>query len=132
MTISKISPVHHVIGAHESAELLRGTARGPVVIQNQRVAQVFRSPAYQLQVCVRGHREIHALSARRFANADGKNVELFGILQNPAGLQDCRSGDLRNYKQHAYRRSIVVSDHGRVECAGRFESLEQERDLVLA
>ena len=44
----EVSAVYHVIGAHEGAELLGGSARGPVVIKNQRVAQVLRSATNQL------------------------------------------------------------------------------------
>ena len=125
------SPVDHVIGAGEGAELLGGSARGPVVIKNQRVAQISRSATNQFQVCVSSHRDIHALPSSRFADADGKDIQLLGILQNPARIDNCHGADLRNYKQHTYRRSIPVCEYGGVEHAGWFESLEQKRNLVL-
>src|SRR5271166_1034622 len=86
---SEVAPISRVTRADLRAELFRSTARGPVVIQHQRVAQIFRASADQFEIRIRGHREVHPAAARRFMHPDAEPVELLRLADRASRREDC-------------------------------------------
>src|SRR5437773_1592257 len=127
----EVPPVHHVAGTHLGAELRGSPARRPVVVEDDRVAQIPGAAAHQLQVRMARHRRVDAPAARRLAHADAEEVELLRLREGMAGRERGGATQLGQDPEHADGPLARVGDERQVEHADPPERLGEERDLAL-
>src|SRR5262249_13414532 len=93
-------------------------ASGPVVGENGRVAQGGNAVAHDLQIGMRRHGDIDALSTRAAVHADAEKVHPLLVAERPTRLEHSHHGALGRNPEYPDRLAVSIGNYRRVEHAG--------------